>query len=363
MTTERARTRCRERVAELSRQPEDAFEVRFAIIGVLRPVIGFERWCWPLTDPTSGLGTSAIGEHDYWPQLTRLLLLDQRVEEPNALPALAGSQALSETTRGRYSRSLRFTDVLDPSGIGDELRLPLRDRHGLWGCLDLMRDAADRPFAPEDRQLLDALAPTLASVARRSAAMGAAAGPPSVTPPAAGVVVLDDNLDVRAMTRPARDWLAQMQPPAHPFAELAARAVICNVASRAIAHSDGYSPLGAARARVRVASGAWAVVEGEPLDGSRDRAVAVTIRPAAPEEILDLRYLAHDLTPRERQLVTLLLGGLDTRAITERMFVSPHTVQDHLKSVCRKVGVKTRKELIATLAGPGSAGHDRPMLT
>jgi DNA-binding CsgD family transcriptional regulator len=328
------------------------FEVRFAIIGLLRSAIGFERWCWPITDPASGLGTTAVGEHDYWPQLTRLLLLDQRVDEPNALPTLTGSRALSATTRGRYSRSLRFTDVLDPNGIGDELRVALRDRHGLWGCLDLMRDGADRPFSPEDRQLLDALAPTLASVTRRSAATGAAGGPPPRPGPAAGVVVLDADLSIRAMTQPAREWLEQMMPPAHPYAELAARAVIYNVASRAIARGDGYSPLGAARARVRVASGAWAVVEGEQLDGGRDKAVAVTIRPAAPQEILDLRYLAHDLTGRERQLVTLLLAGLDTRAITQRMFISPHTVQDHLKSACRKLGVRTRKELIASLTGP-----------
>jgi DNA-binding CsgD family transcriptional regulator len=66
------------------------------------------------------------------------------------------------------------------------------------------------------------------------------------------------------------------------------------------------------------------------------------------------RFLAHDLTARGGQLVTLLLDGHDTRAVTKRMFLSRHTVQDHLSSVLEKVGIRTRNELVATLAGPGS---------
>lgn len=346
--------RCRERIVELCEQPRDLFEIRFAIVAALRSTIGFDRWCWPTCDPATGLGTTAVGDHDYWPMLARLLLLDQRVEEPNALPALRHAQALGEATHGACSRSLRFTDVLGPLGIGDELRVALRDRHGLWGCLDLMRDASDRPFSEDDRELLDALAPTLASVTRRGAAGGAARAPSTIDPPGAGVVVLDRDLDIRATTHGARLWLDAMMPRGHPFAQPAAYAVVYNVASRVLARRGGYVPYGAARVRVRTAAGAWALIEGEQLDGAGDGTVAVTIRPAAPDEILDLRFLAHDLTARERQLVTLLLEGLDTRAITERLYLSPHTVQDHLKSVFAKVGVRTRKELIASLAGPGS---------
>jgi hypothetical protein len=205
MATERARARCRERVAALCAAPADPFDLRVAIVAELRPVIGFERWCWPLGDPVAGLATTAVGEHDYWPLLARLLLLDQRVEEPNSLPALRGAQALGAETRGRPARSLRWTDVLDPLGIGDEVRVPLRDRHGLWGCLDLLRDSDDRPFAAEDVELLEALAPTLASVARRSAAaMGAG---PSAPAPGTGVLVLDGDLGVGASTPGARAWL------------------------------------------------------------------------------------------------------------------------------------------------------------
>jgi DNA-binding CsgD family transcriptional regulator len=346
MASERARRRCREQVVELTQRPADPFMLRFRIVELLRPVVGFDRWCWPACDPSSGLGTTAVGDHDYWPVLARLLLLDQRLDAPDALPMLARARA-----RGERDVGLRFLDVLGPTGIGDELRVPLRDKHGLWGCLDLMRSSDDPPFAEEDRDLLDTLVPALAAVTRRSTA--ASASGRGAAPPPAGVLVLDADLDVRASTAGARAWLAQLAPPNLPFAELAASGVVFNVASRVLARPTG-AGLSArrtqlpARARVRSTTGAWAVVEADALD-PLDRTVAVTIRPAAASEILDLRFLAYDLTARERELVSLLLDGSDTRTVSERLFLSRHTVQDHLKSIFEKTGVRTRKELVATL--------------
>jgi DNA-binding CsgD family transcriptional regulator len=146
-----------------------------------------------------------------------------------------------------------------------------------------------------------------------------------------------------------------------PFAELAASGVVFNVASRVLARCTDASAPGAdpaplpARARVQSVNGAWAVVEAEALDPLY-RTVAVTIRPATASEILDLRFLAYDLTARERELVSHLIGGTDTRTVSERLFLSPHTVQDHLKSIFETTGVRTRKELVATLSGADPVG-------
>ncbi|HWD64180.1 MAG TPA: helix-turn-helix transcriptional regulator [Solirubrobacteraceae bacterium] len=344
-----ARERCRERIAALAEQPADPFAQRFQIIELLRPVVGFDRWCWPVCDPASGLGTTGIGEHDYWPMPPRLLLLDQRLNEPGALQTLERPRA-----RDAGDPGLRFLDLLGPLGIGDELRVPLRDRHGLWGCLDLMRSSDDQPFTEQDIAFLDALAPLLAAATRRSAAAAAAGRSNAFSPPSAGVLVLDSDLAVRASTAGARAWLAQLLPAGLPFAEIAAMAPIYNVASRVFALATTSSVSRGqglpARARVRAATGDWGIIEADRLD-PLERTVAVTIRPAAAHDVLDLRLIGYDLTVRQRELVNALLDGSDTRRVSERLFVSPHTVNDHLKAIFDKVGVRTRKELIAMLVG------------
>jgi DNA-binding CsgD family transcriptional regulator len=88
---------------------------------------------------------------------------------------------------------------------------------------------------------------------------------------------------------------------------------------------------------------------GAPLQGRSEGAIAVTFRPAGTGETFDLLARAWSLSGRERQLVALIATGLDTRALFQRLFISPHTVQDHLKSVFTKVGVHGRRELLAQL--------------
>jgi len=80
VATERAQRRGHERIAALTGHPADPFALRFQIIELLRPVVGFGRWCWPICDPGSGLGTTAVGDHDYWPARQRLRPVDQRCD-------------------------------------------------------------------------------------------------------------------------------------------------------------------------------------------------------------------------------------------------------------------------------------------
>jgi pimeloyl-ACP methyl ester carboxylesterase/DNA-binding CsgD family transcriptional regulator len=56
-----------------------------------------------------------------------------------------------------------------------------------------------------------------------------------------------------------------------------------------------------------------------------------------------------ELTSREREVVLAAADGADTRAIADRLFLSPRTVEHHLSAAYRKLGVSNRAALVALL--------------
>lgn len=80
--------------------------------------------------------------------------------------------------------------------------------------------------------------------------------------------------------------------------------------------------------------------------------IAVTIERASATERLDLFQRAAGLTGRETELLGLVATGADTRAIAEQMFLSEHTVQDHLKAIFAKTATTSRRDLLARIVGP-----------
>lgn len=66
------------------------------------------------------------------------------------------------------------------------------------------------------------------------------------------------------------------------------------------------------------------------------------------------------LTPREREVLTLLVEGLDDERMAARLFISPDTARTHVQRILRKLGVHSRKEAVALVADNGlAAGLER----
>jgi len=55
------------------------------------------------------------------------------------------------------------------------------------------------------------------------------------------------------------------------------------------------------------------------------------------------------LTPRQREVLQLLLDGLGEKEIAAKLMISRHTVHNHIKALHRAYGVASRGELLARL--------------
>lgn len=101
------------------------------------------------------------------------------------------------------------------------------------------------------------------------------------------------------------------------------------------------------RVRLRMLNGTWLVAHASPLAGSGQ--VALVLEPARASEIAPIVIEAYGMTPREVEVTRLIARGLSTDEIASSLFLSRHTVRDHLKAIFEKVGVSSRGELTSKL--------------
>lgn len=254
--------------------------------------------------------------------------------------------AMHRETGGEVERSERMARLMMPEfGYHDEVRVLYRDGRTLWGAMALFRGEGEAPFSGEDLDFLATLSGSFARGVRAGLLASVAAGAHLDAGPA--VVIFDASDRISQLSEGAARRLEQLrfgEGSGDPIASLAALVG----AARAVARGETTA---LPRARVRGVDGMWLVLHASPLagaDGHRGD-VVITIEEARPPEIVSLVVSAFDLTQRERDVVQLVIQGVDTKEIAARLHVSSYTVQDHLKSVFDKADVRSRRELIARI--------------
>jgi len=165
-------------------------------------------------------------------------------------------------------------------------------------------------------------------------------------PDAPGLVVLRDDWSVESVTPGTERWLAEL-PGGDWEAQNTLPPSVLAVAGRALRTAERPdAPGDIAFARVLSDGGRWMVLHGASLVADGARRVAVIVEPANPARISPLLMAAYGLSEREQDVTRLVLRGDSTEQVADMLCVSPHTVQQHLKSVFEKTGVRSRRELV-----------------
>jgi DNA-binding NarL/FixJ family response regulator len=85
------------------------------------------------------------------------------------------------------------------------------------------------------------------------------------------------------------------------------------------------------------------------LDGSR--AIVATFDRFAVRDPVRAAAARYKLTPRECEVLTLLLGGLGATGVARRLGLSETTVHGYFKRLRQKTGARTLSGMLATLLG------------
>jgi DNA-binding CsgD family transcriptional regulator len=331
----------------------DSFSYRERAIRALRTVVPFDAVWWWTVDPASTFFTSGVFEpfptdHTICGGVHTNEYGDADFNKFRVLARRTGrAGVLSAATGGQLERSDRYQHMLVPLGYEHELRLALSDDSTLWGAIALLREPGAPDFTLADAQRVASLEQTLTHGLRIGVALGAVSV--DCTPNGPGMLIVDDDLEILTITSNAERWLEELSDGC-PGLPDAIRSVVAYVARI----HDGDTPEDRMpRARVRAASGRWLTIyasRAREADSDSDSAnTAVIIEEAKPSEIAPLIIGAYGLSPSEARVTRMVLHGLSTKEIAAESHLSPYTVQDHLKAIFGKVGVHSRRELVARI--------------
>ncbi len=344
-----AKQRARDTIARLASQGHDLVTFWREVSEVVARVVPhYMTPCWFTLDPASLLVTSHY-QTEFIELPPEWLAHEYFQDDFHKLADVARSErgisTLHEATGGDPTRSRGWNLYVRPYGGDQELFVALRTRAGdTWGVLGLYREPGRPQFDPDERRFLREVSPYLAEGARRGLLVGEATDPDG--PEAPGLVVLREDWSVESLTPGVERWLAEL-PDGDWEAHGRLPPSVLAVAGRALRTAENMEVPGEiALSRVLSRAGRWMVLHEAALVGSGARRVAVIVEPAHPARISTLLMAAYGLTEREQDVTRLVLQGNSTGEIGERLAVSRQTVQQHLKSVFDKTGVRSRRELV-----------------
>lgn len=321
-----------------------AADLRAEVLRRLRTITTVDAAFFATVDPSTLLFTAATTDELLGDAQQFLLENEFFQDDVNKFTNLAdspdGAASLDHATNGDRTESRRYREILEPLGLGDELRSVLRVNGTTWGVMCLHREDSARGFDDSDAMLLAKLGPHIAAGFRHATTIEAIQ---TSDPTAPGVILLAPDLQVLASTPtaeallgeiPLADWPRNRDLPIPVYA-VAARLKALRESATAVPSLT-----------LRASTGRWLTLHSSWMSSD---AIAIVIEPAVPAETVPLTLLGYGLTSREASIAQLVIRGSSTKQIVNELQISAYTVQDHLKAVFDKIGVRSRRELTAQL--------------
>jgi DNA-binding CsgD family transcriptional regulator len=351
--------RIRRELVALAASGAGVTQVHERAIELVEQTVCSDLTCWAMIDPESLAISSMTSGRTRIPQEYEPLLAESEYggSDPATFADLActgrGVARASDLPVDEVARSLRHSSVWRPLGLPREVRVIFRLDGTCWGGAGFVRSGPD--FSDRDLEFLALVAPGLAAATRAAAVHAPATHPPDDQGPA--VVLTSATGDPLSFTSAARTWRDRVEEVAHGRMTVVLRAATFGARS---------SSSGIFRARIRDAHGGWILVRATAMFGGDEPQTVVTFESAGGSDLTGLLLAAYGLTAREREICSDVVAGYATSDIAQRRAITANTVQDHLKSVYAKTGVRSRAELAARLRfGPATepAGAGSPQVS
>ncbi len=319
-------------------------ELRVSVLAELARACPAEGAFLPTADPATLLYTSAVRAGMPGGLTGQFLANEFSTPDVNKFRSLAAASVMVATldraTRGDWPASARFREIIRPAGLGDELRAVFQTGTATWGYACLHR-APGPSFDDGEVCFIQRVAPHIGEALRRS--LMAERALRDASPQAPGILTLAPDLTLLAATAAGEYWLEDLAAAEHPRSRPLPVALLAVAqALRQVPHRN-HVP----RLTVRGASGRWLVLHASHLASPSGDQIGVVIEPASRAELEPVIAIGYRLTPREAQIMTLLLRGLPTKTIAATLRVTVNTANDHIKAIFTKTDVSSRGELMA----------------
>lgn len=303
--------------------------------------------CWMTFDPATLLPTSHIPYHSIPPeQVPRLAQNEYFEEDFNKFSVLWKDDPhvgdLNKATDGTRERSTRFRELLEPNGFRNEMRASFGQDGACWGGMAVYRSDRLPDFALGDALALAEIAELMAQGIKRAVLTQVVGMVEQENSP--GLILMNSDGSLEAMNSSAQAWLDDLMVTSTAEKELPS--IVHALAGRTRRGALPESGVQPAQARSHTRSGRWVIMHGSLVGEGPEAKVAIILEQARPPQIAPLIAEAYGLSAREQDVARLVIQGYSTGEIAEQLFVSPHTVQDHLKSIFDKAGVRSRRELV-----------------